>query len=95
MAFLVSPAQQTQLALQTGQLPALDTVYQDAQVLAEKPDLGDLRDALSTARPRPTSPAYAQMSEAIFTEVNAMLLGTQDVATTAASIQSRLETSTR
>jgi multiple sugar transport system substrate-binding protein len=95
MAFLVSPAQQIQLALQGGQLPALDAAYQDAEVLGQRPEFRDLRDALSTARTRPTSPAYAQISEAIYTEVNAMLLGTQDVATTAARIQRRLETAIR
>ena len=95
MAFLVSPAQQVQLALGANQLPALNTVYQDARLVAEKPALAHLRDALDPARLRPISPAYAQISEAIYTEVNAMLLGTQDVATTAANIQRRLEISVR
>ena len=95
MAFLVSPAQQVQLALGANQLPALNTVYQDARLLAEKPALAHLRAALDPARLRPSSPAYAQISEAIYTEVNAMLLGTQDAATTAANIQRRLETSLR
>lgn len=93
MAFLVSPAQQLQFALEAGQLPALDPVYQDARLLAEKPVLADLRDALAPARLRPQSPVYPQISEAIYTQVNAMLQGTQDVATTAGNIQRRLEAS--
>jgi multiple sugar transport system substrate-binding protein len=95
MAFLVSPAQQVQLALGANQLPALNTVYQDARLLAEKPTLARLRDALDPARQRPRSPVYAQISEAIYTEVNTMLLGTQDAAATAANIQRRLEASVR
>jgi len=95
MAFLISPAQQLQLALEADQLPALDTVYQDAQLQAGKPVLAHLRDALDPARPLPMSPAYVQISEAIYTEVNAMLVGNQDAATTAAIIQRRLEASLR
>jgi multiple sugar transport system substrate-binding protein len=95
MAFLVSPEQQLQLALEADQLPALDTVYQDRQLLAEKPAFRDLRDALSSARSRPVSPVYPRITEAIYSEVNAMLQGTQDVVTTARNIQRRLRVAVR
>jgi multiple sugar transport system substrate-binding protein len=91
LAFLVGPTPQVQLALEAGQLPALDTVYQDAQLLAANPRVAELREALSPARLRPVSPIYAAISEAIYTEVNAMLLGSQDADTTAANVQRRLQ----
>jgi multiple sugar transport system substrate-binding protein len=91
MAFLTSYEQQLQILLQGGQLPALETVYHDDKVLSEAPSLRDLRAALSVTRPRPQSPAYLQLSEAIYTEVNTMLHGEQTVATTAATVQERIE----
>ena len=91
MAFLVGYEQQLQLARGEVLLPALETVYSDAQLLAEDPSFRDLHAALSVTRPRPQSPAYAEMSEAIYTEVNRMLLGEQDAATTAVNVQHRLE----
>ncbi len=95
MAFLAGYEQQLQLLRQGGQLPALETVYRDPQVLAEAPFTRDLHAALSMTRPRPQSQAYPQLSEAIFTEVAEMLQGHQTVSTTAASAQGRIEAISR
>ncbi len=91
VAFLTSYEQQVQLLRQGGQLPALESVYRDAQVLAEAPYSQDLHAALSMTRPRPQSPAYRQISEAIYSEVAEMLQGHQTVATTTANVQDRIE----
>ena len=91
VAFLTSYEQQLQLLRQGGQLPALDSVYRDAQLLAEAPHTRDLHAALSVTRPRPQSPSYRQLSEAIYTEVAEMLQGHQTVTTTAANVQDRIE----
>ncbi len=91
MSFLVGYEQQVQLARSGVLLPALETVYDDTQLLAEEPYFHDLLAALAVTRPRPQSPAYAELSEAIYTEVNRLLLGEQDAATTAANVQHRLE----
>lgn len=95
MAFLASYEQQLQILRQGGQLPAMETVYRDAQVLAEAPVTRDLHAALSTSRPRPQSPAYPQLSEAIYTEVAEMLKGHQTVTATAANAQGRIEAISR
>jgi ABC-type glycerol-3-phosphate transport system substrate-binding protein len=91
MAFLVSYEQQVQMALQGIQPPALGTVYHDAELLAAAPVFGALKTALSVTRPRPQAVAYAELSRAIYTEVNRMLAGTQDVEATAANVQRRVQ----
>jgi multiple sugar transport system substrate-binding protein len=91
VAFLIDHPQQLQLARQGVHPPALEQVYRDPELLAEKPVFQDLQTTLSATRPRPQSPAYLALSEAIFSEVNKMLQAEQDAATTAAIIQRRLE----
>lgn len=95
MAFLASYEQQLQILRQGDQLPALETVYGDAQVLAEAPFTRALHAALSITRPRPQSPAYVQLSEAIYTEVAEMLQGHQTVIATAINAQGRIEAISR
>jgi multiple sugar transport system substrate-binding protein len=92
MAFLTSLESQVRLALDAGQVPALEIAYQDARLLAAEPFFGDVYTALSTARHRPHSPAYPTLSETIYSEVHRMLVGDQDEAATASAIQRRLET---
>jgi multiple sugar transport system substrate-binding protein len=91
MAFLVSYEQQLQIAQQGIQPPALQTVYQDPKLLATDPVFGDLLAGLATTRPRPQSPAYSEISEAIYTEVNRMLQGEQGAPQTAENVQRRTE----
>jgi ABC-type glycerol-3-phosphate transport system substrate-binding protein len=91
MAFLTAAQQQAQLR-QAGVLPpALQAVYRDPALLAGDPVLADLHAGLLAARPRPQAPDYAALSEAIYTEVHAFLVGEQDNEITAARIQRRLE----
>jgi multiple sugar transport system substrate-binding protein len=92
MAFLVDYQQQLQMARMGVQLPALETVYHDVELLAGDPIFRDLRTAFSATRARPQSPSYIELSEAIFTEVNKMLRTRQDVEVTATTIQQQLET---
>jgi len=89
--FLAAHEQQLELATALGRPPALESVYDDAGLMEARPLLGALRPILEKARPRPQSPAYRQLSEAIYTEVNRMLAGEQGVEDTATSIQGRIE----
>ena len=91
VAFLTGYEQQLQLLREGGQLPALESVYRDAQILAEAPFTQDLYAALSVTRHRPQSSAYPQLSEAIYTEVAEMLQGHQTVTATASNVQDRIE----
>jgi multiple sugar transport system substrate-binding protein len=91
MAFLVGHEQQLQMARQGIQPPAMEAAFSDGQVLAERPFLRDMYAALSVTRPRPQSPSYRDIAEAIYTEVSKMLLGKQNAQTTASEVQDRLE----
>jgi multiple sugar transport system substrate-binding protein len=91
MAFLTAGQQQAQLGQEGVLLPALQAVYRDPALLAEDPALADLYAGLLAARPRPNSEDYAALSEAIYTEVHALLVGEQDSEVTATRIQQRLE----
>ena len=92
MAFLVNHEQQVQIALEGIQPPALAAVYHDPDLLAAKPSFEALYAALSAARPRPQAIDYDNLSEIIYGQVHRMLIGEQDVETTVANVQRRLET---
>jgi multiple sugar transport system substrate-binding protein len=91
MQFLVGYDQQLQVASRLRRPPALEAVYDDANLLVQQPFFETLHTALATARPRPGTPLYPQVSEAIYTEVNRLLAGEQTADETAASVQRRIE----
>jgi multiple sugar transport system substrate-binding protein len=94
MAFLVDDEQQVQLA-NTDQPPALETAYDDADLLAAEPFFDNLHAALSASQPRPRTQVYRTLSQAIYTEVNEMLSGAQDVRATVGNIQGRIKEAKR
>lgn len=53
----------------------LTEVYDDAQVKEALPFAADLREAVRRAEPRPVSPVYPQISQAIYTNVYSVLQG--------------------
>jgi multiple sugar transport system substrate-binding protein len=55
--------------------PALASSYDDPGVQEELPFATDLRQAVEQARPRPVSPVYTQISQAIYENINAALAG--------------------
>jgi multiple sugar transport system substrate-binding protein len=91
MAFLVAYEQQLAAAERGIHAPTVEAVYADADLLASAPHYANLHAALVKARPRPQTPAYSEISSAIFTEVNSMLKGEQDAEATASIIQGRME----
>lgn len=91
MTFLTDYAQQAQVALEGVQPPALQGVYTDQDLLAADPSLQVLHKALSATRPRPQAAEYSKLSEMIYTEVNRMLDGQQDIELTVTNIQHSLE----
>jgi hypothetical protein len=60
-------------------------------VLDASPILKVVREAFSTIEPRPSVPGYSQMSAVVYTEVNRMLAGQQDIRTTAENIERGIE----
>ena len=65
--------------------PVLGATYDDAEVKEALPFAAELRQAIEQAKPRPVSPVYPQISEAIYTNAHAALTGemTVDEAVTA------------
>ncbi len=91
MAFLAGHEQQLQLGRQGIQPPARVTVYRDAGLMEARPALRSFHESVSVAQPRPESPIYPGISEAIYSQVNALLRGEQDAAATAAKVQAQIE----
>jgi multiple sugar transport system substrate-binding protein len=55
--------------------PAVESSYEDPQVQEALPFAAELRQAVEQAKPRPVSPVYTQISQAIYENVNAALAG--------------------
>ena len=75
MNFATSPDQQVIQASEATLPPVLTEVYSDPKVEKAMPFAADLLKAVEQAQPRPVSPVYPQISEAIFTNVYAALQG--------------------
>ena len=79
--FATSPEFQRSMAMQNAQPPVLAATYDEAEVQQALPFASALRDAVTNAKPRPKSPVYPQISEAIYTNVYAAISGELDVDT--------------
>jgi multiple sugar transport system substrate-binding protein len=94
--FATSPEAQVIQASKASLPAVLSAVYDDPQVKKALPFASQLRDAVEQAKPRPVSPVYTQISEAIYNNVFAVLQGEMapdEAATTMNDeIQQALET---
>jgi multiple sugar transport system substrate-binding protein len=73
--FATAPEQQKLMATEASLPPTLTETYDDPAVKKAMPFAAELRDAISQAKPRPVSPVYPQISEAIFNNVYDALQG--------------------
>jgi multiple sugar transport system substrate-binding protein len=73
--FATSADQQVIQAAEASLPPVVSAVYDDAQVQEALPFATELRDAVSQARPRPVSPVYPQISQAVYENVYSVLQG--------------------
>jgi multiple sugar transport system substrate-binding protein len=73
--FATEPDQQKIMATEASLPPTLTEVYDDPAVKKAMPFASELRDAIDQAKPRPVSPVYPQISEAIYNNVYAALQG--------------------
>lgn len=88
--FLASPEVAKRQALQAGILPVFESVFADAEVLAAQPWLGPVLNALRTARARPVTPRYPEVSDILRTNTSAVLAGTKTVDAALADMNARL-----
>lgn len=74
--FLSVEAQKT-LTLGTGRPPARKDVYSDKDVLTNSPSFNVMNDVFGTAKPRPVSPAYPQVSSEVIQDQVSKVLANQ------------------
>lgn len=94
--FATQPEQQKLMATEASLPPTVTEVYDDPEVKEALPFAEQLRTAIEQAQPRPVSPVYPQISEAIYNNVYSALQGqsSPDEAASAMNeeIQQALET---
>ncbi len=90
--FLVDSPQQRTRAVRGGFLPVTERLYDDPELVAAAPVIGLGRDAVRTARIRPVSPFYMQMSPRIARAFHRVLHGELDGVQAARTLQRELET---
>ena len=73
--FALSPEWQKQIAIDNSRAPVVAAAYDDPKVQQAMPFAQELREAVTNAKPRPKSPVYAQISQAINKNVYSVLSG--------------------
>ncbi|MBK4214606.1 ABC transporter substrate-binding protein [Paracoccus caeni] len=88
--YLSSPEVAKHMAVNGALLPAFPELYDDAEVLEAAPWFADAKEVVETARPRPVTPRYAEVSEVIRTTLNAVLAGVTTPEDGVTEIEARL-----
>ena len=73
--YLLSPETSKFLAVNGALLPTYGDVYTDADVVKAAPWFADAKAVVETAKPRPVTPRYNEVSETIRTAVNSVTAG--------------------
>ncbi len=89
--YLSSQETSTFMAVNGSLLPTYPAAYKDEAVLKAAPWFGDALQVVETAKPRPVTPRYNEVSEVIRTTVNAVLAGVTTPEDGAAQIEARLK----
>lgn len=88
--YLSSPEVSKFMAINASLLPTYGNLYEDAEVTAAAPWFADARQVVETAKPRPVTPRYNEVSEVIRTTVNSVLAGVSTPEAGADLIEQRL-----
>jgi multiple sugar transport system substrate-binding protein len=88
--WLSSPEVSKMQAIEASHLPVFAEVYNDADVLKANPWFKDALPVVQSARARPVSPRYTEVSEVIRTNMNAFLAGTKDSTAALGDMSKRL-----
>lgn len=89
--YLSSRETSTFMAVNGSLLPTYPAAYKDEAVLKAAPWFADALQVVETAKPRPVTPRYNEVSEVIRTTVNAVLAGVTTPEDGAAQIEARLK----
>ena len=90
--FATEPAQQVIQASKASLPPVVASVYSNPQVTKALPFAPELKTAVEQAKPRPVTPVYPQVSEAIYNNVNAALSGSASPSSALTSAASQINT---
>ena len=85
--WLSSPEVSKQLAIKASNLPVYPSVYQDKEVLAVNGWFADALPVVQSARSRPVTPRYSEVSEAVRVNTNAVMAGVKTPAAGVAEIE--------
>jgi trehalose/maltose transport system substrate-binding protein len=91
--YLTGPEEQKRRALQGSFNPTIPALYQDAEILAANPFMGELQDTFTNAVARPstvTGERYNEVSEAFYSAVHQTLSGQGDAAANLAALEAEL-----
>ena len=89
--FMTSEESQKSQTLSASSLPTLDALYDDRELLEEVPVIALCKEALQTARSRPISPYYSQMSRTMAEQFNKVLTGATSPEQAVETLQSKLQ----
>ena len=89
--FVTQPKQQVTMATKTSLPPVLASTYDNAAVKKTLPFAPELRKAVEQAKPRPISPVYPQINDAINKNVYSALQGNTSPASALKKAKSQIE----
>jgi len=91
ISFLTSPNTQRRIAMELGYNPVRRALYTDESLLEVRPLLKDLYPILLDAKPRPVTPYYLLVSQAVQPEVSAVVVGRRSPAEALDVIRRRVD----
>lgn len=91
IAFMHSEAVQHTWMSQTNTPTSWNSAYQDEELMSAAPHLIPQREALDSVRPRPVSPRYNDVTDAVQKHVHAALTGAKTVDEAVTDLQEELE----
>ena len=89
--WLSSPEVSKMQAIMASHLPVFPSVYKDPEVLAANPWFAEALPVVETAKSRPVSAQYPQVSDVIRSNMNAYLAGTKTTDAALADMKNRLK----
>jgi multiple sugar transport system substrate-binding protein len=89
--YLSSPEVSKMQAILASHLPVFPSVYRDPEVLKANPWFADALPVIESAKARPVTHQYPQVSDTIRSNMNAYLAGTKTTDTALADMKSRLQ----
>jgi multiple sugar transport system substrate-binding protein len=94
LKFVESDAVQSYNLTQGSQAPIIASLYTDSALVKKFPYLPVLQKSIENAVPRPVTPFYPAVTEAIETNVYAALQGTTSVDSALKALQAAIQTAT-